>query len=301
MVDFQNKIYQICKDANVSIGTDTFEFEYSSSIQTQFSELSVEFEKIRNEKIIVYKENFPINIYKNFESYLKINEIEKQKSILILNLENLPYSLIENITYINFKEKGQNNFFENAISYSEFIKFIKSQDIDSEDAFHFVDYVNSDNRKIVFTSLSEKGRVILKYYNEVKNFDEKINYKTYLENFRNCFNEQNSHLPKFLKNSIIEFTAKFETDGRIFKLFENLNEVTNVAKINFEIYLNNLSIDKIRKDYEEYKSKFFKELSDILSNLTQKIIGLPIVIATTLFAIERVKGNFEFLILIRAC
>jgi hypothetical protein len=298
MFDFHNRIYQICKDANVSIGIDTFEFEYSESIQTQFSELLVEFENIRDEKIIVYKENFPINIYKDFESYLKINEIEKQKSILILNLENLPFSLIENITYINFKIDYQNNFFENSISYSEFIKFIKTQDIDSEDAFHFVDYVNSDNRKIVFTSLSEKGRVILKYYNEVKHFDEKVNYKIYLENFKNCFNEENSHLPKFLKNSIIEFTAKYETEGRIFKLFENLNEVTNIAKVNFEIYLNNLSIDKIRKDYEEYKSKFFKELSEILSNLTQKIIGLPIVIATTLFAIERVKENFEFLILI---
>lgn len=122
MIDFQNKIYQICKDANVSIGIDTFEFEYSESIQTQFSELSVEFENIRDKKIIVYKENFPINIFKDFESYLKINEIEKQKSILILNLENRPFSLIENITYINFKVDNQNNFFENSISYSEFIK-----------------------------------------------------------------------------------------------------------------------------------------------------------------------------------
>ena len=54
-----------------------------------------------------------------------------------------------------------------------------------------------------------------------------------------------------------------------------LNEITNNARINFEIYLNNLSIDKIRKEYDEYKSKYFKDVSEILNNLTQKIIGFP--------------------------
>ena len=298
MVDLQKNIYQIFKDSSFEIKTDTIDFEYSSSIQSQFSALSIEFENIRDKSIIVYKENIPFNIYNDFKSYLKINEIEKQKPILILNLINEPFSFIDNKTFVNFKEANQNYFFNNAICYCEFIKFIKSQDIDSEEAFHFVDYVNSDNRKIVFTSLSEKGRVILKYYNEIKHFDQNINFEIYLEKFKNCFKEENYHLPKFLKNSIIEFTAKSENSGRIYILFENLNEVINIAKVNFEIYLNNLSIDKIRKDYEEYKSKYFKELSEILSNLTQKIIGLPIIIATTLFAIERVKENFQFLILI---
>src|SRR5690606_4683270 len=80
--------------------------------------------------------------------------------------------------------------------------------------------------------------------------------------------------------------------------FEKLNEITNSARINFEIYLNNLSIDKIRKDYDEYKSKYFKDVSEILNNLTQKIICLPIFIATTLFAIEKVKESPIFLIII---
>lgn len=59
-----------------------------------------------------------------------------------------------------------------------------------------------------------------------------------------------------------------------------------------------MSIDKIRKEYDEYKSKYFKDVSEILNNLTQKIIGLPILIGTTLFAIEKVKESPEFLIIL---
>ncbi|MBS7231661.1 hypothetical protein KHA90_11555 [Flavobacterium psychroterrae] len=227
-----------------------------------------------------------------------MNEIDKNGDVLILNIENEPLSYLDKKTYVNFIENNENHFFNNAIGYNSFIQFIKDQDVDSEEAFHFVDYVNSDNRKIVFTSANEKGRIIIKYYNEIHHFDVKINYSKSFEKFENCFKEDNQHLPKFLKNSIIDFSAKYESENRIFKLFENLNDIINAAKVNFEIYLNNLSIDKIRKDYEEYKSKYFKELSEILSNLTQKIIGFPIIIATTLFAIEKVKENFNFLILI---
>lgn len=298
MIAQHNKIYQIFKTSKFTINLESITFDYSEYIEQQLSDLSIEFEKIRDETIIILHENIPFKIYNDLDSYLKISEVGKEQNLLILNLDNEPLSYLDKKTYINFIENNENYFFTNSIAYNDFIKFIKTQDTDSEEAFHFVDYINNDSRKIVFTSLSENGRIIIKYYNEIINFDSKIDYDKYLEKFKNCFNESNQHLPKFLKNSIIEFSSKHESEKRIFRLFENLNDVINVAKVNFEIYLNNLSIDKIRKDYEDYKSKYFKELSEILSNLTQKIIGLPIIIATTLFAIEKVKDDFKFLILI---
>lgn len=174
MIDLQKTLYQIFKESVFNINTDNIYFEYSENIKNQLSDLSIVFENIRNKKIIIEKENIPLSIYLYFSDYLKINEVVKQKPILILNLDGQAYSYIDKKTFINFEEVNDNFFFKNSICYTNFIKFIKSQDIDSEDSFHFVDYVNSDNRKIVFTSLSEKGRIILKYYIEIKHFNDEV-------------------------------------------------------------------------------------------------------------------------------
>lgn len=298
MLEIHKKIFQIFQQSTFEIKPNKVDFQYSANTETQLIALNIKFENIRKTILSVEKEDFPIIIYDNFVSYLKLTEVKKNINVLILNLDNLPYSLINNTTYINFVEKTDNFFFNNSISFNNFIEFLKTQENDSEEAFHFVDYLNDISRKIVFTSLSDKGRLIIKYHNHIIHFNENINLNNSLENFKNCFVERNHHLPKFLKNSIIEYASRFDSNNRIYNVFQELNEITNRAKINFEIYLNNLSIDKIRKEYDEYKSKYFKDVSEILNNLTQKIIGLPILIATTLFAIEKVKESPLFLILL---
>lgn len=298
MINYHQKIYEIFKDAEFTMNSDDIIFQYSANIEKQFSDLNIKIEKIREETINVEKNNLKVSVYERFEDYLKLNEVDKNENVLIINKENVPFSLFDNQTFINFIQDDNNFFFSNSKSFNDFIEFIKSQDLDSDEAFHFVDYVNKTIRKIVFTSLSEKGRVIIKYFNEVHNFDNKINYSIAFENFKTCFNKENLHLPKFLKNSIIEFSTKSKKEIRIYEFFENLEGIIKTAKINFEIYLNNLSIDSIKKEYDVFKSKYFKEISEILSNITQKIIGLPIVIATTLFALERVKTSVEFMIMI---
>jgi hypothetical protein len=298
MIDYHKKIFEIFKDSDFLINPDDIVFQYSASIEKQFSELNIDTLKIREETLTIDKSALNLNIYEKLEDYLKLNEVEKKENVLIINKENGAFSLIDNITYTNFTLDENNFFFSNSKSFYEFIEFIKSQEIDADEAFHFVDYVNKTNRKIVFTSLSEKGRLIIKYHNEIHNFNHQKNYSISFEDFKTCFSKENIHLPKFLKNSIIEFSAKSKNEIRIYEFFENLESIIKTAKINFEIYLNNLSIDSIKKDYDEYKSKYFKEISEILSNITQKIIGLPIVIATTLFALEKVQISIEFLSMI---
>ncbi len=297
MLEIHAKIFQIFQESEFDITLNKADFKFSENIENQLKGLNIEYENIRNEILSVEIDNFPVKIYKDFSSYLKLNIVENN-NILILNMNGLPYSYITGKTYINFEKKTDNYFFSNAISFVSFIKFLKEQEVDTDEAFHFVDYFNDISRKIIFTSLSDKGRLIVKFYNNIFHFNELINLNNSLESFKNCFLEKNDHLPKFLKGSLIEHASRYESDNRIFNIFKDLNEITNNAKINFEIYLNNLSIDKIRKEYDEYKSKYFKEVSDILNNLTQKIIGLPIVIATTLFAIEKIKETQSFLIIL---
>ncbi len=171
----------------------------------------------------------------------------------------------------------------------------KTKDKESEDSFRFIDYHNLTTKSFIFISLSDKARLVLKYSKSIKEFDHTKNLFLDVEKLNLCFKEDNYHLPKFLKNALIDYCSRFEESSRINMLFENLNHVIDKAKINFEIYINGLSIDKIKKEYDDYKVKYFKEVSDILSNLTTKVVSFPVLTASTLFAVEKLK-DYPFFI-----
>jgi len=129
-------------------------------------------------------------------------------------------------------------------------------------------------------------------------FDSSQDLNMQIDRFKDCFNDENKSLLKFLKSATIATASNFPAEQRLKMLIESLHEVVEKARINFEVYLNNLSIDKIKKDYDEVKSKYFDSLSDILSKLSNKIIGLPIGISATLFAVEKIKDSNFFLLLL---
>lgn len=295
MLEIQKHIYDFIIALDYEIRADTLHFIYNKSLEDYLAEAGIDFEKIRTEEINIDYSNLGFEVFHDPTNFLRDNNVSKDCDILIIDFNGKPLSRIKNQSYFNFDLIEDFYFFSNAMNYLNFIEFLKSKDQETEDTFHFIDYANGVNRKIVLTSLTEKSRLILKYYKEVPQFSEKIDYSTGLEQFKNCFAEENQNLPRFLKSSLIKYAARYEHNERIKLVFQNLQSIVDDAKMTFEIFINNLSIDKIRKDYDDYKSKYFNEVSDILKKLTQQIIGFPIVIASTLFAIEKVKDTPTFL------
>jgi hypothetical protein len=129
-------------------------------------------------------------------------------------------------------------------------------------------------------------------------FDTRKSLSKSFEKFTACFDIENKSLLKFLKTSIISTASNFPVDKRLQFLIESLDEIVEKARINFEVYLNNLSIDKIKKDYDEVKSKYFDSLSDLLSNVSQKIIALPIGVSATLITVDKITGSIFYLVFI---
>jgi len=296
MIEFQKKLYELLTPENFSFGDDYIEFVYTertNSILNKELDLSPEPLNHSGKKFIrIYKKDLPFLIFENNNEFQKISIIEKlikeDKDILILSDDKQrTISWIKQEPYIDFNKKKEYYYFKNIFSYVNFINFLKSLDNENENAFHFIDYFNKDHKKIVLTSLSEKSRIIIKYKNEIPTFTVKKDLSEKLYEFKQCFKDRNNQIVKFLKNSFIEYASRYDFENRLPELFNNLDKILETAHLNFEVYINNLSIDKVKEDYYNYKTKYFKNISDILSKLTQKIIGLPIAFATTLFIINK--------------
>ena len=294
----QKIIFNLWKNFGLEISNSTIIFKVNEEITQSLKEIGGKSETIRDKEIRLDINSLPFKVFLNPDDYLKRSIVELKKDTLIINSPNLPLSFVENQTYINFQEENNNYFFSNALTFSNFIDFLEDQDQDQEGGFHFIDSVNTVSRRMVFTSPTEKGRVVIKYSNKIPALDTSFDYNKILQRFKLCFSDNLGHLPKFLKSALIDQAARTSKSERMVDLFLNLENVIETAYLNFEIYLNNLSIDQIRRDYDEFKSKYFKEVSEILKNVTQKIIGLPLVVASTLFAMDRIKDNITFLFLL---
>jgi hypothetical protein len=291
MLDLQKHIYNFCKNGDYEIRGEYIKFAYDKNLEEFLHKRNIVFEAIRKEEIHIKYKEIGFTIFPNVKEYLTINNVSKNLDILIIVFDNKALSNISNQCYIDFEQKNDFFFFSNAHNFVEFIDFLSSKEQETDDAFHFIDYANDINRKIVLTSIAEKSRIILKYYKEIAETTNSKDFSKGFTLFKNCFVADNYNLPKFLKSSLIKFSLRYDSDERINFVFQNLRSIVEDAKMNFEIYINNLSIDKIRKDYDDYKSKYFSEVSDVLRKLSQQIIGFPIVTASTLFGIEKIKSN----------
>lgn len=295
-IDFHKGIFNLISDSkDRTINTSFIEIDNTPQAVQYSTELSIELEVI-HDRLRLITRSFGTKIFESINSFLHITELPITTDILILDGEN-SISFIDGITYLNF-EKDENHLINNHKVYLDFLSILKKYEVETEDSFHFVDNYNRDLRKISFVSLADKGRLNINYDLQAPFFNTKTNLTESFGKFTACFDEDNKSLLKFLKSSIISTASNFPVDKRMQLLIESLDEIVEKARINFEVYLNNLSIDKIKKDYDELKSKYFDSLSEILSKITQKIIALPIGVAATLFTVDKITESTFYLVFI---
>jgi hypothetical protein len=256
--------------------------------------LGFEVEKLHdNDRILLSQD---VKVYADKDAFLKSFK-EDYTNILIFNNGN-PISYIEGKVYESFVLTENNFLFSNSISYLDFQKKLKDLEREIDGSFNFVDSYNRDSRKIIFVSLAEKSRLIICHDIGIPNFNEKDNYTIGYDKFLDCFEAENKTLPRFLKSALINVSSNYDSKNRMKQLFENLSSIVLKAKLNFEVYLNELSLDKIKKEYDDIKTKYFNNLSDVLTKLTNNILALPVAIAALLFSIEKIKQNPLYLLVL---
>jgi hypothetical protein len=218
--------------------------------------------------------------------------VNSKKDIAILNFGSIPkyYSIEKKICYNNFSA-DDSFYFKNLFAYRDFIDFFISKSNGDYSDFQFVDNFDENSRKLFFTSSKEPGKLVISYPVELPNFDDTINYSNILIKLISSFEPVNKHLPLFIKNEIFKyFNNKNDCTGFV-TLFINLKSILALANKNYQIYLHDLSLDKIKTDYKDYKQKYFSSQNEILSKITTQVIALPISIAASAFSLYGLKGE----------
>ena len=221
------------------------------------------------------------------QDYLILNLLDKKERIFIANSKQ---------EYIG-EAKYNSWFIQNTFIYLEILEKLKEKANPSNE-FHFIDNFDQSSDRFLITSPKEPGKLLIQIPDETINLDEAIDYKLELSFFDSVFEPNNKNLPIFLKTEIYSQLKAIDENQRLSYLISKFRNIYNIAQKNFEVYLNDLSIDDLKKGYEDYKKKYFELVSDIIGKITNQFIALPITVATAAFAIIRVEDSIFASILI---
>ena len=175
-------------------------------------------------------------------------------------------------------------FFENVWEYFDFIELLKQQEFQENRPFYFVDHYDDSRNQFVFISPKKEGKLTIPFEDTKPLFDPNQSLKPRFDSFKAAFNEQNKHLPKFIKYELFNVLTKVDRKERMMTLVDKLPNILHTAEQNFEVYLHDLSLDKLKSEYQKSQEEYFSKLREVLGKLSTQIFAFPISITATAFA-----------------
>ncbi|WP_155297177.1 hypothetical protein [Spirosoma aerolatum] len=241
----------------------------------------------QNDLIIFFNENdfFDRIAPNNFECDL----------LIIYTSKGVPYFFdhTSGETYINFSFEERDYLFSNVQIYFNYIQFLRTQDHQEDKPFYFVDHFNDTSDQIIFTSSKKEGKLSIPFGKTRPDFNRDKSLKSTFEQFKLAFDDQNRHLPKFIKYELFNFLPKIDRDERMKAFIEKMPEMLHNAQQNFEIYLNDLSLDKLKSEYRDSQEQYFTKLRELLGKVINQTIAFPLSITVTAFATFKVTDSSQ--------
>lgn len=263
-----------------------------SSCKDQLDKLNIENEQ-KHGHVHVKLHRLPFSYFANVVEFRsELRESHLKKDVLIHDFHGAP--VVFPGTGEIEPESGHVAPFliENAKVYFETIEFLKTQSEHIPGEFEFVDQFSGDHKRVVFSSVTEKKRVILPL--KIPGIPElaiNISYRVGLEEMKSCFEPGNRMMPAFLKSALVSNLYSRQNENAFVRFLEDLPSIVREARLNHSVYLHDLSLKKIQSEYREYKRKYFSDQNEILSRISNQVLALPVSIAGSAFALNKLDGS----------
>jgi len=298
------KLYVLIKNANSSNRmkfSDSemviyLSYETEEEARSSYQSISLfEWELVRNQLSLKCKQD-SVQIYKDINDFrlrAKLNEHnEFDANLLILNLSGSPYFYKKDNgeCYCDFEVENNFFLFSNAKYYFKLISFLKEQEHQENHSFYFVDYFNKDNRRIIITSSAKLGKLTIGYRKVIPDFQLSTSIGDNIDTFIEAFNHK--QFPQFIKAELFNILPSCtDKEDRLAFFIDHLPSILERAGQNFEIYLSDLSLDSFKKQFLDFRIKYFNLFRDILSKLTTQVLAFPLSITAAAFASYKVIDN----------
>ncbi|SMG22632.1 hypothetical protein SAMN05661096_01282 [Marivirga sericea] len=254
----------------------------------------------RRSSVYVEKHSLPFSLFFDLDEYYsEVKEKDFEKDIILFVSEN-QYILYKSEKTLNSENEEIEDFiFTNTLVYFDALKFLKGKANNLIDSQDLIDFFSDTTNKLIISSFDKQKLIVRFPRSGAIELDRNIDYGEDWESFKKSFTKENKNFPVFIKNSILHiFSHQREISFKEFII--NLKKIIHDANRNFSIFINDLSIEKLKADYKEYKSSYFEKLNSLLSKLVNQVIALPLTFLAIAFAIDKIDNNFISVIIMIA-
>lgn len=225
--------------------------------------------------------------YFDYDNYLRDYEYYKDvfsnSNIVIIDFE----------TKILFKEVNEEFTLEKAdifnyIQYKELQDFLISKN-------EFTPYHDKLSKQFVIIG-KEKGAFHIGYNSLEKRKISNEDIKPFVEELKSEFVKK--EFIQFFKDVIINSIHSTDVKDRLFELTKGLKLLLNLTAKDYESYVLDFAIDKIKSKFKEERNKYFESLEKSIDTVSKQIVSFPLTFGATAFASYQVKDKPWILILI---
>src|SRR5690606_6719430 len=122
------------------------------------------------------------------------------------------------------------------------------------------------------------------------------NLEPYVEELKSEFVKK--EFIQFFKDVIINSIHSTDVRDRFFELTKSLKLLLNLTEKDYESYVLDFAIDKIKSKFKEERNKYFESLEKSIDTVSKQIVSFPLTFGATAFASYQVKDKPFILVLI---
>lgn len=246
----------------------------STNSRIELKNLKIDDEIILDISPYFLRENFNLNLYLNYDAFIKHNNTAIKDQCF--------YILDKNIS----SEDEENKYLEIHRLIINLQSMLKSISNYTNEKNFYIEYIIFDSKKITISSEFTDTDIELIENNEknfgitIANLFEEIGVK----------NEKKIREVFFKKSLEIVFGNNNITVSEVLK---NIEKIFSEYEAHYRAYINTLEPEKIKYQFEEEHNAFLKDLNTILGDVHNKIIFIPIAFifgSTQLTANNCLKG-----------
>lgn len=196
-----------------------------TTLKDSLTTIGIDAQEVFGNKVEFIGSSLPFKLFWNFQNFQNKMLLENQaefeqkfsQDFAVIQADSpafpkkhLYFDHTTKQTFADFDLTEDSFFFTNAENYVKFLHFLKSKEHKEDNFFHFVDYFSWDNRMIVFVSATKEGKLSIPFFNQIPDFDSKIDLSKRFERLYQAFdiNDKKQKLPKFIKAEFFNFLSK---------------------------------------------------------------------------------------------
>ena len=103
---------------------------------------------------------------------------------------------------------------------------------------------------------------------------------------------------QFFKEIVVASVHSTNEDERFQTLISQLDSIIDLTSKDYEAYVSNFAIDKIKSEFKEERESYFENIDRSISSIGKQVISFPLTFAASIFASYKVQDKPGVILLI---